>query len=81
MGVVQLRAGVGEAGAEVQKHRGGLAGEAKVAVRRARRHALVQAQHGADAGHRVDASNKVHLSSSGVTKNKLDSARFQRAKQ
>ena len=56
--VVQVGQAVGQAGPQVQQHRGGPSGDAGVAVGGAGRHALEQGQHAAHLRHRVQGGRR-----------------------
>ena len=60
-GVVQVGQAVGQAGAEVQQHRGGFPGDPRVPVGGAGGDALEQREHPAHLGHRVQRADEVHL--------------------
>ena len=60
-GVVQVGQAVGQAGAEVQQHRGGLPGDPGVAVSGSGGDALEQGQDAAHLGYRVQGGDEVHL--------------------
>ena len=60
-GVVQIRDGIGQAGAKVQECRGRPARHAPVAIRRPAAHALEQRQHRTHAWYLVQRLHKMHL--------------------
>ena len=72
--VVQIGEAVGEAGAEMQKRRGGLAGDAAVAVGGAGRDALEQAQHPAQARVGIERADQMHLGGAGIGETDLHAA-------
>jgi hypothetical protein len=70
--VVQVGQAVAQAAAQVQQCGGGLACHARVAVGRARGHALEQRQHGAHLGFAVERGDKVHLARARVGEADVD---------
>jgi hypothetical protein len=79
LGVVEVGDAVGEAGAEVEKGRGGPAGHAVIAVRGAGDAAFEEAERTAHAGDCVEGRHEVHLGGAGVGETDVDTTRQQRA--
>ena len=79
--VVQIGEAVGEAGTQVQERRGGLAGDAAIAVGGAGSDALEQAQHAAQARVRIEGADQVHLGSARIGETNLDAAIDQRLRE
>ena len=80
-GVVQVRHPVAQPGPQVQQHRGGPAGEARVGVRGAGRDALEQGEHAAHLGDGVQRLHEVHLGGAGVHEAHVHAGLDQRADQ
>ena len=66
LGIVDVRPGIHETGAEVQQRHRRAPGDAGIAIGRPGRHALEQRQHRADARLPVERGNQVHLGSAGI---------------
>ena len=69
--IVEVGEAVAETGAQVQQRRRGILGHAPIPVRRARHHALEQAEHAADAVHLVQRGHEMHLRRAGFVKHTL----------
>ena len=66
LGVVQVGKAVGEAGAEMEEGRGGLARNTEIPVRRARGDGLMQREDGAHGGRLVQRGDEMHLRRAGI---------------
>ena len=66
LGVVQVGKAVGEAGAEMEEGRGGLARNTEIPVRRARGDGLMQREDGAHGGRLIQRGDEVHLRRAGI---------------
>ena len=78
LGVVEVGEAVGEADAEMEQHGGGAAGHARVAVGRARRDVLVQAEHAAQPRLGVERLDDAHLGRARVREHRHDARAPQR---
>ncbi|MNO87480.1 hypothetical protein D3C76_789020 [compost metagenome] len=79
--VVQIGQAVCQAGAAVQQRGRRLAGNARIAIRRAGNDAFEQAQHAAHAGDAVERGNKMHFAGPGIGEARVHSTFQQRAYQ
>ena len=77
--VVQIGEAVGEARPAVQQRGRRLLRHARVAVGRAGRDALEQAEDAAHAGHAVERGDEMHLAGAGIGEAGVDAGREQRA--
>ena len=78
LGVVQVGDRIAEPRPQMQQGRRRPPGHAPVAVRRARHHALEQAEHGAHAVHAVERRHEMHLGRAGIGEADIDPAAHQR---
>ena len=72
--IVQIGQAVGQPGPEMKQRGGRLAGDPPVAIRGARRNAFKQAQDRADAAHRIQRRDEMHLRCPRIGKTQLHAA-------